>query len=68
MARPDRLVYLALGGAGEVGMNMYLYGCGPAGAERFILVDVGVTFSDMETSPGIDLIMADPSWIQNFSR
>ncbi len=64
MAKPDRLVFLALGGAGEIGMNMYLYGYGPAGAERFILVDVGVTFPNMESSPGVDLIMADPAWIQ----
>ena len=34
MAKPDRLTYLALGGAGEIGMNMYLYGYGPEGAER----------------------------------
>ena len=52
MARPDRLIYLALGGAGEIGMNMYLYGYGPAGAERFILVDMGVSFPTMETTPG----------------
>lgn len=60
----NRLIYLPLGGAGEIGMNMYVYGYGPAGRERFILVDVGVTFGDMESSPGIDLIMADPAWIQ----
>lgn len=64
MAKRERLIYLPLGGAGEIGMNMYLYGYGPAGKERFILVDVGVTFSDMDTSPGVDLIMADPAWIQ----
>jgi ribonuclease J len=64
MAKPERLVFLALGGAGEIGMNMYLYGYGPAGSERFILVDVGVTFPNMESSPGVDLIMADPAWIQ----
>jgi ribonuclease J len=62
--KPDRLIYLPLGGAGEIGMNMYLYGFGPAGAERFIMVDAGVTFPDMETTPGVDLIMADPAWIQ----
>jgi ribonuclease J len=64
MAKPDRLIYLALGGAGEIGMNMYLYGYGPEGAERFILVDMGVTFPTMETTPGVELIMADPAWIQ----
>ena len=64
MAKPDRLIYLALGGAGEVGMNMYLYGYGPEGAERFILVDMGVSFPTMESTPGVDLVMADPAWIQ----
>lgn len=64
MAQQNRLIYLALGGAGEIGMNMYLYGYGPRDAERFILVDLGVTFPNMESSPGVDLIMADPAWIQ----
>ena len=64
MAKPNRLTFLALGGAGEIGMNMYLYGYGPEGAERFILVDMGVSFPTMETTPGVDLIMADPAWIQ----
>jgi ribonuclease J len=64
MSGADRLIYLPLGGAGEIGMNMYLYGYGPEGRERFIMVDVGVTFGNMEGSPGIDLIMADPAWIQ----
>ncbi|MBB5221829.1 ribonuclease J [Amaricoccus macauensis] len=64
MAKPERLIYLALGGAGEIGMNMYLYGYGPEGNERFILVDMGVTFPTMESTPGVDLIMADPAYIQ----
>ncbi len=59
----NRLIYLPLGGAGEIGMNMYLYGYGPEGAERYILVDVGVTFPDMDTTPGVDLIMADADYI-----
>ena len=64
MAKPDRLIYLALGGAGEIGMNMYLYGYGPEGKERFILVDMGVSFPTMESTPGVELVMADPAWIQ----
>lgn len=58
-----RLIYLPLGGAGEIGMNCYVYGYGPEGAERLIIVDMGVTFSDMDTSPGVDLIMADIRWL-----
>jgi ribonuclease J len=59
----ERLIYLPLGGAGEVGMNMYLYGYGRKGKERFILVDMGVTFPDMDSSPGVDLIFPDVEWI-----
>ncbi len=59
----NRLIYVPLGGAGEIGMNAYVYGYGPAGQERLIVVDLGVTFGDMEGSPGIDLIMADVDWL-----
>lgn len=59
----ERLIFLPLGGAGEIGMNAYVFGYGPAGRERLILVDLGVTFPDMETTPGVDLIMADVSWL-----
>ncbi len=65
----DRLIYLPLGGSGEIGMNAYVYGYGPADNERLILVDIGVAFSDMETSPGVDLIFADITWLEeNKSR
>lgn len=60
----ERLIYLPLGGAGEIGMNAYVYGYGPAGRERLILVDLGVTFGEMEGSPGIDLIMPDITWLE----
>lgn len=59
----NRLIYLPLGGAGEIGMNAYVYGYGPEDRERLIVVDLGVTFGDMESSPGIDLIMADMRWL-----
>ncbi len=61
--KKDRLIYLPLGGAGEVGMNAYVYGYGPEGAERLILVDLGVTFPDMDTTPGVDLILPDITWL-----
>ena len=65
----DRLIYLPLGGAGEIGMNAYVYGYGEQGKERLILVDLGVTFSDMETTPGVDLIFPDMRWlIENKER
>lgn len=49
----ERLIYLPLGGAGEIGMNAYVYGYGPKDNERLILVDLGVTFPDMD---GIEMI------------
>ena len=60
----ERLIYLPLGGAGEIGMNAYVYGYGPEGKERLIVVDLGVTFPDMDSSPGVDLIMADIAWLE----
>ncbi len=59
----ERLIYLPLGGAGEIGMNAYVYGYGARGKERLILVDLGVAFPDMDTTPGVDLIMPDISWL-----
>ena len=59
----DRLIYLPLGGAGEIGMNAYVYGYGKPGKERLIVVDLGVTFPDMDSSPGVDLIFPDISWL-----
>ena len=63
MKKPDRLIYLALGGAGEIGMNAYVYGYGPKGKERFILVDLGIAFPDMDSTPGVDVILPDMSWL-----
>ncbi|MGB1235693.1 MAG: ribonuclease J, partial [Planktomarina sp.] len=59
----ERLMYLPLGGAGEVGMNCYVYGYGPVDKERLIVVDLGVTFPDMDGTPGVDLILPDISWL-----
>jgi len=60
----ERLIYLPLGGAGEVGMNAYVYGYGPKNRERYIVVDLGVTFPDMDGTPGVDLIMPDIAWLE----
>lgn len=54
----DQLVFLPLGGAGEIGMNLNLYGCGG----KWLMVDLGVSFGD-DTTPGIDVIMPDPGFI-----
>lgn len=60
----ERLIYMPLGGAGEIGMNAYVYGYGEPGKERLILVDLGVTFPDMDTTPGVDLILPDMTWLK----
>lgn len=63
MTDRNRLIYLPLGGAGEIGMNCYVYGYGPQGAERLIVVDTGVAFPDMDGQPGVDLILPDIDWL-----
>ena len=60
----ERLIYLPLGGAGEIGMNAYVYGYGKPGKEKLILVDIGVTFPDMDGTPGVDLILPDITWLK----
>ncbi len=54
----DGLTYLSLGGAGEIGMNLSLYGH----EGKWLMVDLGMTFAD-ETQPGIDILVPDPAWI-----
>ena len=61
--RKDQFFYLPLGGAGEIGMNCYVYGFGKQGEESLIVVDCGVAFPDSETTPGVDLILPDLDWL-----
>lgn len=61
MSRKE-LVFLPLGGSGEIGMNMNLYGVGSAANRQWIMIDCGVMFGDL-TTPGIDLICPDPAYI-----
>jgi ribonuclease J len=60
----DELVFLALGGLGEIGMNAYLYGLGPADARQWLMVDLGITFPEGEFDPGIDVILPDLRFIE----
>jgi ribonuclease J len=55
----DELLFLALGGSGEIGMNVNLYGC----RGRWLMVDLGMTFSGNEY-PGVDLVFADLEFIE----
>ena len=58
----DELVFMALGGLGEIGMNVYLYGFGPANARKWLMVDLGITFPG-ETEPGADVVLPDLRFI-----
>ncbi len=60
----SELVFLPLGGSGEIGMNLNLYGYGPRDDYDWIMVDLGVTFGDQFT-PGVDVIMPDPAYIED---
>ncbi|MCR9254894.1 MAG: ribonuclease J [Alphaproteobacteria bacterium] len=53
------LFYLPLGGAGEIGMNLNLYGH----AGKWLMVDLGVSFGD-DSMPAVDVFMADPAFIE----
>lgn len=64
----DELVFLALGGLGEVGMNCYLYGLGPQTARRWLMVDLGITFPEGENDPGVDVILPDLKFIEENAR
>lgn len=61
--RSDELVFVPLGGVGEIGMNMAAYGFGPERSRKWIVVDCGVTFAGPQ-QPGIELIMADPTFLE----
>jgi ribonuclease J len=60
----DELVFLPLGGSGEIGMNLNAYGFGPPDARKWIIVDIGVTFGREDTTPGVDLILPDPQYLE----
>ena len=69
-AEDNQLVFLPLGGTGEIGMNCNLYGFGPSGAgatkkREWIMVDLGVIFANHH-DPGIDIITADLSFIETY--
>ena len=59
----NELVFVPLGGVGEIGMNMAAYGLGPEEKRQWLIVDCGVTFGGPQ-QPGIDLIMADPAFLE----
>lgn len=60
MIPKDELIFLALGGSGEIGMNVNLYGC----QGKWVMVDLGLTFAD-PNYPGVELILPDLSFIED---
>jgi ribonuclease J len=59
----DELVFLPLGGVGEIGMNLGLYGYGPRHDRTWLIVDFGVAFAGPEL-PGVDLIYPDIAYLE----
>ncbi|MGO4715666.1 ribonuclease J [Bradyrhizobium sp. 2TAF24] len=64
MARPDELTFAPLGGVGEIGMNLSIYGIGNRHQRSWLAVDLGVSFGDEEHLPGIDLVMPDIRFLE----
>ena len=58
----EELIFCPLGGSGEIGMNMNLFAYGSETNQKWIIVDMGVTFAD-DSIPGVDLIYPDPGFI-----
>ena len=61
--RQEELVFAPLGGVGEIGMNLSIYGLGPEGDRKWLAVDLGVSFAQEEHLPGIDLIFPDIKYL-----
>lgn len=59
----DQFVFMALGGLGEIGMNVYLYGFGPENGRQWLMVDLGLTFPG-DTEPGADVVLPDLRFIE----
>src|SRR5262245_50337903 len=63
MAAPRELVFAPLGGVGEIGMNLSIYGLGDEHHRTWLAVDLGVSFAAEEQLPGIDLILPDVRYL-----
>jgi ribonuclease J len=59
----NELLFLPLGGVGEIGMNLALYGYGPRHAPTWLAVDFGVSFAHADL-PGVDLVFPDIAFIE----
>ena len=68
MAASGELVFAPLGGVGEIGMNLSIYGLGDERRRTWLMVDLGVSFASEEQLPGIDLIMPDIRYLEAVRR
>jgi ribonuclease J len=64
-APASELVFCALGGIGEIGMNCYLYGVGPPDRREWLMVDLGITFPEGDWEPGVDVILPDLRYLED---
>lgn len=67
MREADELVFVPLGGLGEIGMNLALYGLGPRRRRKWLMVDCGLTFAEPERA-GVEIIIPDPQFIDKIKR
>ena len=67
IAPNSELVFVPLGGVGEIGMNLALYGYGPEDRREWIMVDCGVTFPGPDL-PGVDLVLPDIRFAQELGK
>src|SRR6476619_6065670 len=63
MPGPQQLVFAPLGGVGEIGMNLSIYGIGDERRRSWLAVDLGVSFAAEEHLPGVDLILHDVRYL-----
>jgi ribonuclease J len=63
MPGPQELVFAPLGGVGEIGMNLSIYGVGGERRRTWLVVDLGVSFASEENLPGVDLILPDVRYL-----
>lgn len=63
MTAKQDIVFVPLGGTGEIGMNLNLYGLGRGDDRDWLMIDMGITFGD-GSIPGVDIIMPDPAFIE----
>ena len=64
----QELLFAPLGGVGEIGMNLSIYGLGPEGRRKWLAIDLGVSFASEEHLPGVDLILPDIRYLEEERR